>query len=73
MIYDIYVYTNKMGKNTLEGFRKGQTIQRSQLYNEKTKTYIKRDAKTGKFMSAKKTPYKGVKKEKKNENKKIDL
>ena len=53
-----------MAKNTGNNTRKGQVSQRSQCYNEKTKTYIKRDAKTGKFLSTKKTPYKGVKKEK---------
>lgn len=53
-----------MGKNTNENFRKGAVKDRTQVYNEKNKCYIKRDKNTGKFMSVKKTPYKGVTKEK---------
>jgi hypothetical protein len=53
-----------MAKNTNENFRKGAVKDRSQVYNDKNKCYVKRDKKTGQFLSAKKTPYKGVKKEK---------
>lgn len=53
-----------MAKNTLNNTRKGAVKERSQILNPKTKHYIKRDTKTGKFISSKKTPYKGVRKEK---------
>mgnify|MGYP001307270909 CR=1 FL=1 len=48
--------------------RKGAVINRSQCYNGKTNQYIKRDKTTGKFMSAKVSPYKGVTKEKIKQN-----
>lgn len=54
-----------MAKNTNSNTRKGAVKDRSQFYNEKTNCYIKRDAKTGQFMSVKKTPYKGITKENK--------
>ena len=55
-----------MAKNTGDQHRKGSVTARSQCYNEKTKSYVKRDAKTGQFISSKKgTPYKGVRQEKK--------
>jgi hypothetical protein len=54
-----------MGKNTGTNYRKGSVLNRSQCYNDKTKQYVKRDKKTGRFISSKKTPYKGVTKEKK--------
>lgn len=46
--------------------RKGAVKDRSQTYNPKTETWIKRDSETGKFMDGKKdgTPFKGVRKEK---------
>lgn len=44
--------------------RKGAVKERSQCFNEKTQMYVKRNKKTGRFMSCKVTPYKGVKKEK---------
>ena len=49
-----------MGKNTGEGFRQGQQKERKQIFNKKTGQYIKIDTTTGKFMSSKDTPYKGV-------------
>ena len=53
-----------MAGNTGIGTRKGAVKQRSQTYNPKTKSYVKRDAKTGQFLSSTtKGPYKGVKKE----------
>ena len=53
-----------MAKNTGKKTRKGQVLNRSQCFNEKTKLYMKRDANTGRFLSSKKTQYKGVRKEK---------
>jgi|TARA_B110000285_G_C14729522_1_gene425783 hypothetical protein len=49
-----------MGKNTGDGYRQGQQTNRKQIYNEKTGQYIKIDTDTGKFMSSKTTPYKGI-------------
>ncbi len=58
-----------MAKNKTVGdnFRVGAVKGRSQVYNPKTDTWIKRDAKTGRFMDNKtssNTPFKGVRKEK---------
>jgi hypothetical protein len=58
-----------MGKNTGKSFRVGATKDRSQIKNPKTGQFIKRDSKTGRFMSSKNTPYKGVSKEKSKNNK----
>lgn len=47
--------------------RHGAVKQRSQVKNPKTGLWVKRDAKTGKFMDVKtseKKPFKGVRKEK---------
>lgn len=55
-----------MGSNTNEGYRIGAVKDRSQTFNPKTSQYIKRDATTGKFMSASNNKYKGVKLEKTN-------
>jgi len=52
-----------MGKNTGNKTRKGAVKDRSQTFNKRTNLYVKRDVKTGKFLSSKKTPYKGVRKE----------
>ena len=49
-----------MGKNTGSGFRDGAVKDRSQSYNPKTNQYVKRDSNTGRIMSCKDTPYKGV-------------
>jgi len=49
-----------MAGNTGKSYRKGAVANRSQVVNPKTKQYIKRDAKTGKFLSSKSSPYKGV-------------
>ena len=55
-----------MAGNTGKNTRKGAVKQRSQTYNPKTDSYVKRDKDTGRFLSSKKsTPYKGVSKEKK--------
>jgi hypothetical protein len=53
---------NPVGDNS----RKGQVTNRSQVYNPKTETWIKRDSTTGRFMDQKKdgSPHKGVRKEK---------
>jgi len=52
-----------MAKNTGNNTRKGAVKDRTQFFNDQTKTYLKRGA-DGKFMSGKPTPYKGVSKEK---------
>jgi hypothetical protein len=49
-----------MGKNTGEGYRQGQLTDRKQIFNQKTGQFIKIDTSTGKFMSSKDTPYKGI-------------
>lgn len=56
-----------MAKNTGKGKgRIGEIKERSQVKNPKTELFIKRDAKTGKFMDDKTTggKFKGVRKEK---------
>jgi hypothetical protein len=54
-----------MARNTNNNTRKGAVKGRTQYFNSKTNTFLKRDKKTGKFISGKKTAYKGVTKEKK--------
>lgn len=49
-----------MAGNTGKSYRKGAIANRSQVVNPKTKQYIKRDSKTGRFLSSKSSPYKGV-------------
>ena len=51
-----------MAKNTGKGYRKGAVRQRTQSYNPRTRQYVKRNTTTGRFMSAKSTRYKGVRK-----------
>ena len=53
-----------MATNTGNGYRRGSVTRRSQTYNPKTDTYVKRDADSGKFMDQKQdgTPFKGVRK-----------
>lgn len=57
-----------MAKNgkTGDGHRNGAVKDRSQAYNPKTETWVKRDTETGKFMDGKSDgkPFKGVTKEK---------
>lgn len=58
-----------MAKNKPYGdnARKGAVKDRSQVYNPKTDSWIKRDSKTGRFMDRKTSddkPFKGVRKEK---------
>jgi hypothetical protein len=57
-----------MAGNTNDGYRKGAVKNRSQIYNPKTEQFIKRDATTGKFMSASDNKYKGVKMENLNKS-----
>jgi hypothetical protein len=53
-----------MGTNTGSKHRKGAAKNRTQTYNQKTGCYVKRDTKTGRFISCKKeTPFKGVSKD----------
>lgn len=49
-----------MGRNTGNGSRVGAVKGRTQSYNAKTGKYVKRDTETGRFLSSKDTPYKGV-------------
>ena len=53
-----------MGKNTGNKTRKGCVKNRTQVETP-SGVYMKRDTKTGRFVSGKKTPYKGVRSEKK--------
>lgn len=48
-----------------DGHRNGPVKERSQVFNPKTETFIKRDTNTGRFMDQKAdgTPFKGVRKE----------
>jgi hypothetical protein len=59
-----------MGKNTGDGHRNGQMKDRKQFYNPKTGQYYKINTETGKIMSAKDTPYKGVRQHNKSSPKK---
>ncbi len=56
-----------MAKNTGKGSRKGAVKSRTQTYNPKTDTWVKRDSSTGRFIDGKhssSTPFKWVTKEK---------
>jgi hypothetical protein len=57
-----------MAKNKPVGdnARKGAVKNRSQIFNPKTRLFVKRDAETGRFMDVKTTggKFKGVRKEK---------
>jgi len=57
-----------MAKNgtTGDGHRNGAVKERTQTFNPKTETWVKRDTNTGKFLDGKAdgTPFKGVTKEK---------
>lgn len=48
-----------------DGHRNGAVKDRSQTYNSKTETWVKRDKDTGKFMDVKSDgkPFKGVRRE----------
>ena len=54
-----------MATNTGEGFRRGSVTDRSQTYNPRNDTYVKRDTTTGRFMDVKSDgePFKGVARE----------
>ncbi len=49
-----------------DGHRNGAVTGRSQVYNPKNETWVKRDTSTGRFMDQKQngTPFKGVRREK---------
>ena len=49
-----------------DGHRLGQVKDRSQTYNPKTETWVKRDTESGRFLDGKsdEKPFKGVRKEK---------
>lgn len=55
-----------MAKNTGHNHRHGAVSNRSQAYNPKSGSWVKRDSNTGRFMDAKadSKPFKGVTKEK---------
>lgn len=55
-----------MATNTGKGFRRGAVKSRSQTINPKTRNYVERDTKTGRFRNVKSDgkPFKGVRKEK---------
>lgn len=56
-----------VNRPTGDNARVGAVRQRSQVYNPKTDSWVKRDANTGRFMDVKtsdNTPFKGVRKEK---------
>ena len=48
-----------------DGHRNGAVRDRSQVFNPKTETWVKRDSDTGRFMDQKQNgiPFKGVRKE----------
>lgn len=51
-----------------DGSRKGAVKERSQVYNPKIDSWVKRDSETGRFLDVKtsdNSPFKGVTKEKK--------
>lgn len=53
-----------MATNTGKGSRIGSVRDRTQTYNPRNDTHVKRDTNSGKFIAAKKgDPYKGVAKE----------
>lgn len=55
-----------MAKNTGNNYRQGAVKGRTQTFNPKNNTYVKRDSSTGRFMDVKSdgTKFKGVTKEK---------
>ena len=56
-----------MARNTGDGHRDGAVKDRSQTYNPKTDSWVKRDSDSGKFIDRKTSddkPFKGVRKEK---------
>jgi len=55
-----------MAKNTGQGYRRGSVDNRSQTYNPKNETWVKRDTDTGRFTDVKSnsTKWKGVATEK---------
>lgn len=56
----------KMAKNSGNGYRRGAVTQRSQTFNPRTHSWVKRDTGTGRFMDQKTSdsrPFKGVRKE----------
>ncbi len=49
-----------MGRNTSNGYRIGAVKERSQVFNDRTGQFVKRDTSSGKFISASNNKYKGV-------------
>ncbi|SKA63541.1 hypothetical protein SAMN02745213_01401 [Succinivibrio dextrinosolvens DSM 3072] len=54
-----------MATNTNNNYRRGSVKERTQTYNPKNDTYVKRDVDSGQFLDVKQdgTPFKGVAKE----------
>lgn len=55
-----------MASNTGQGYRRGAVTGRTQTYNPRNDTFVKRNRDSGKFANVKSngTPFKGVAKEK---------
>lgn len=49
-----------MGRNTSNGYRIGAVKERSQVFNDRTGQFVKRDTTSGKFISASNNKFKGV-------------
>nr|QBK88442.1 MAG: hypothetical protein LCMiAC01_01190 [Mimivirus LCMiAC01] len=49
-----------MGKNTGIGYRSGMTKNRCQVYNPRTKKYVKMNTETGRIMACKNEPFKNI-------------
>jgi hypothetical protein len=62
-----------MAKNTKDGHRVGAVKERSQVYNEKTDQFVKRDTTTGRFIASSSTKFKGVKEERAKNKKDNDM
>ncbi len=58
-----------MAGNSGKGHRNGQVKDRKQFLNPKTGQYVKMNTETGKIMSSKSTPYKGIREHKKSPKK----
>ena len=58
-----------MAINSNNGYRIGLVKERTQIYNEKTKQYVKRDTTTGKFIGSSSNKFKNIKMETKTTKK----
>lgn len=62
LVIKLIININLMARNTKNGGRLGPVNNRTQIYNSRTKKYIKRDE-HGKFLACKDTPFKGIRRE----------